>query len=223
MTLTNASPKAWIGLLALLVAIKSLALFADPTVRYFLGDSATYLHASLTLVPPLDRSYTYPLLIRAIALPLHSLVPLLVLQAACGVGIALLAYAMLRDAFALDARVAGAIAVLVAIGPEQLFYERMVMAESLGLLAFALMLACGFAFVRRGRWPLLLGVVAAGVLTVSFRLSLLPVVLAFAVLPPVLRWVAIGMPRGRAIATLAANLAIAIVATFGAHALYKSW
>jgi len=223
MTLTNTSPKAWIGLLALLVAIKSLVLLADPTVRYFLGDSATYIHASLTAMPPLDRSYTYPLLIRAIALPAGSLEPLLVFQAACGIAVALLAFAILRNAFALDARIAGAIAVLVAIGPEQLFYERMVMAEAPGLVAFAIMLACGFAFVRRGRWQFLLGVVVAGALTVSFRLSLLPVVLGFAPLPPILRWIELGAPRGRGVAVCAANLAVAILATFGAHALYKRW
>jgi hypothetical protein len=223
MTLQNASPKAWIGLLALLVAIKALALAADPTVRYFLGDSATYIHASLTAAPPMDRSYTYPLLIRAIALPLHSLAPLLAFQAACGIGVALLAFAILKDAFAIETRIAGAIAVLIAIGPEQLFYERMVMAESAGLLAFAIMLACGFAFVRRGRWPFLLGVAAAGALTVSFRLSLLPVVLGFAPLPPLARWIALGLPRGRGLAILGANLAASIAATFGAHALYKHW
>ena len=83
----NTSPKAWIGLLALLVALRALVLFADPGVRYFLGDSATYIHASLTAVPPMDRSFTYPLLIRAIALPAASLVPLLVFQAACGVAL----------------------------------------------------------------------------------------------------------------------------------------
>jgi hypothetical protein len=192
-------------------------------VRYFLGDSATYIHAALTAVPPMDRSYTYPLLIRAIALPWGSLTPLVIFQSACGIGVALLAFAILRDAFALEKRIAAAIAVLVAIGPEQLFYERMVMAESAGLLAFALMLACGFAFVRRGRWPFLLGVAAAGALTVSFRLSLLPVVLGFAPLPPIARWIALGTPRGRGLAVLAANLVVAIAATFGAHAFYKRW
>ena len=223
MTPANASPKAWIGLLALLVAIKALVLSADPTVRYFLGDSATYIHASLTAVPPMDRSYTYPLLIRAIALPWASLVPLLVFQAACGVATALLAFAILRESFGLAMRSAFCIAACIAIGSEQLFYERMVMAEAPGLLAFALMLACGFAFVARGRWSFLLGVVAAGVLTVSFRLSLLPVVLGFAALPPLARWIAEGLPRGRGFAVLAANLLVAVVATFSAHAFYKRW
>ncbi len=223
MTPTNPSPKAWIGLLALLVAIKAIALFFDPTVRYFLGDSATYIHAALVATPPMDRSYTYPLLIRAVALPWASLVPLLVFQAVCGIGVALLAFAILRDTFALDARIAAAFALIVAIGPEQLFYERMVMAEAAGLFAFALMLASGFAFVRRGRWPFLLGVAVAGVLTVSFRLSLLPVVLGFALLPPIARWIASGLPRGRGVAVFAANVAVALVATFAAHALYKRW
>ncbi|MET0229643.1 MAG: hypothetical protein ABW186_01780 [Rhodanobacteraceae bacterium] len=223
MSFRNASPTAWIGVFALLVAIRALALFADPTVRYFLGDSATYIHASLAASPPVDRSATYPLLIRAIALPARSLVPLLVFQAACGVGVALVAFAILRDAFALDARIAAALAVLAAIGPEQLFYERMVMAEAAGLLAFAIMLACGFAFVRRGRWPILIGIAAAGIASVSFRLSLLPIVLGFAPLPPLMRWIELGAPRGRAIALCAANLAIVIIATLGAHALYKRW
>jgi hypothetical protein len=223
MTPRNASPKAWIGLLALLVAIKALVLLADPTVRYFLGDSATYIHAALVGEPPPDRSYTYPLLIRAIAVPARSLVPLLVFQAACGIATALLVFAILRDAFALGTRFALAVAVLVAIGPEQLFYERMVMAEAAGLLAFTAMLAAGFAFVRRGRWPFLLAVVVAGVLTVSFRLSLLPVVLGFAPLPPLLRWIALGLPRGRGLAILGSNLVLAVGATLGAHALYKTW
>lgn len=49
--------------------------------------------------------------------------------------LALLAFAILRDAFALGTRIAAALAALVAVGPEQLFHERMVRAEAAGLLA----------------------------------------------------------------------------------------
>jgi len=113
MTPTHTSPKAWIGLLALLVAIKAIALLLDPAVRYFLGDSATYIHAALVATPPPDRSYTYPLLIRALALPWASLPVAPRRVPFDGIGVALLAFAILRDAFALDARIAGALALIV--------------------------------------------------------------------------------------------------------------
>ena len=206
--------------LLLLIAVKAALLLVDPTLRFFLGDSATYIHYARIGMSPPDRSFTYALLIRFFALPAESLYPLLLLQTAFGIATALLAFRMLTAAFALEPRAAAAIALAVALGPEQLFFERMVMAESAGLICFAAMLTFGFAYVRAGRWPWLIGVAVAGIAAVSFRVSLLPAVLGFSVLSPLAYWVFAHAPRRRMLG-LAGGLAIAVLATATLHWAYK--
>ena len=58
-------------------ALKWALILIDGRVRLFMGDSATYLGSAVSLHVPTDRSYTYPLFIRAIAMPFASIEPLL--------------------------------------------------------------------------------------------------------------------------------------------------
>jgi hypothetical protein len=46
------------------IAIKLAWIALDPTLRVFLGDSASYLYSALIDAPPPDRSFVYPLLLR---------------------------------------------------------------------------------------------------------------------------------------------------------------
>ena len=98
-------------------------------------------------------------------------------QSLCGVLTALLLARIACIDLGADRRLAAALACLLALDPAQLFYERMVMAESLGTLNLIAMIACGFAYLRRQWWPWLLGVALFGIATVALRMSLLPVVL----------------------------------------------
>jgi hypothetical protein len=212
-------PHHWLFLLLSVAVIKLGLILIDPTVRFFLGDSESYLHSALTGWIPPDRSFLYGLFVRYSAVWPGSLAGLLAAQALCGVLTALLCARIASVDLGVDHRAAGAIALLVAVEPAQLFYERMVMAESLGTLSLVAMLSCGFAYLRRGAWPWLLAMALAGIVTVALRMSLLPVVLGFALLPPLAASVDPGLRRSWL--RVAMHLLIALSATAALHKGYQ--
>lgn len=213
------APRYWLWLAAALVAIKLLVIAVDPTQRFFLGDSESYLHSALTGWIPPDRSFLYGLFIRYSAVAAGSLTALLFAQSVCGVLTALLCARIACIDLGLDRRVAAVLACLLALDPAQLFYERMVMAESLGTLCLVAMLSCGFAYLRRGWWPWLLAMALCGIVTVALRMSLLPVVLGFSVLPPLVAVLDRGAQHSWRRAGV--HLAIALTATAAAHFAYQ--
>ncbi|HST28762.1 MAG TPA: hypothetical protein VLK26_10385, partial [Rudaea sp.] len=204
-----------------ILVVKLALLGFDPTVRLFFGDSASYIHSALTGWVPPDRSYLYGQLFRATALTAHSMFVLVLVQSLFGAIAAVLLFAILRANFETPMQLAVALAVLLAVEPGQLFYERMVMAESAGTLSLVAMFAAGFAYLRRPHWlwPILWA--AAGILAVAFRLSDLPVVLGFAVLP-VLAGAVGAAPRVPA-RKFVVHLAVALVATAALHDGYRHW
>lgn len=217
-------PPSWIVAVAAIALVKLVWLAVDPTLRLFMGDSASYLHYAAIDQPPPDRSFTYPLLIRATALASGSATTLLAVQALFGLATAALLYALLRSAAGLAAAPALLLSLLLATEPAQLFYERMVMAESAGTLCFLATLACGFAYLRRPHPGWLLAAAVCGVATVSLRLSLLPVVLGLAPLPPLVRAFATrGTAASRGWLRAGAAALVAVVATLAAHEGYKRW
>ena len=219
----NTAPRITAYLITSLILIKGMWLLLDPTVRLFMGDSASYLHSAYSDWIPQDRSYTYPLFIRLVAVPLQSLTPLLLAQSFLGIGTALLLFRMLQRSFRVDARVAVLVAAVFAMGPEQLFFERMVMAETISLFALTLMLACGMEYLRKGNFAWLAGMVLGGCLAISYRLSLLPVVLGFALLPPLVRAFTQRPWSKRRVITALGHVGVAALLTFSAHSAYKSW
>lgn len=209
----------WLLLTLSLVAIKLCLILVDPTQRFFLGDSESYLHSALTGWIPPDRSFLYGLFIRTTAVWPGTLAGLLVAQSLCGVLTALLCARLAATDLGVDRRAAALVAVLVAMEPAQLFYERMVMAESAGTLCFIAMVSCGFAYLRRGAWPWLLAMALAGIMTVALRMSLLPVVLGFALLPPLVAAVEPGLHRSWR--RVGAHLLVVLAATALAHGGYQ--
>src|SRR5512135_379233 len=115
-----------------LVAVKLAILMLDTNPRFFLWDSVTYLRGALDGPLPRDRSFLYSLVIGAIAVPSHSLHALVIAQSLAGVASAFFVHLILRTFFSVRFEVALVAAMLVAIEPSQLFYERMVMAEAFG-------------------------------------------------------------------------------------------
>ena len=215
----TAPPHYWLLLTLALLATKLALILVDPTQRFFLGDSESYLHSALTGWIPPDRSFLYGLFIRATAVWPGTLAGLLVAQSLCGVLTALLCARLVGSDLGVDRRAAALVALLVGIEPAQLFYERMVMAESLGTLCFVAMLSCGFAYLRRSAWPWLVAMALAGIATVALRMSLLPVVLGFAVLPPLAAASEPGLRRSWY--RIGVHLAIAAAATALVHAGYQ--
>ena len=71
----------WWLFCALVLAIKLLLLWLDPTPKLFMGDSGAYIYTALTGWIPRDRSYFYGYLVRWLAVWPHSFSPLLFVQA----------------------------------------------------------------------------------------------------------------------------------------------
>lgn len=213
------TPAAWAGLRTaalLLLALKAGALLADPQLRLFLPDSAVYLQSALGGPPPLDRSWTYPWLVRAAGIAFGSGLGLVAAQTLLGCLSALLLHGVLVRHAGVRPALALAAAVLLALEPAQLFYERMLMAEAAGAALLACALASHAEYLARGRLGWLAGGALLGLAAASCRLNLLPAVLAWSALVPLLRGAATRDWR-----TGALHLALALALTGALHAGYR--
>jgi hypothetical protein len=203
------------------VALKLVALAIDPTIRVYLGDSAAYLFGALDSGRlPDDRSFTYSLLIRGLVRPFDSLWALVWWQTAAGVGTALLSWHLMVHRLGVPRRLATVGACLLAIEPAQLYYERMVLAESFGLFAFALFVAAVAAYVASGRWWWLPAAAVAGLAAATLRLNYVPVVLIISVCAPLLRLIAV--PPGSWRRTVV-HAAIAVTSVVITHGVFQQW
>lgn len=212
---------------AIVVSIKLAWLVADPSLRFFLGDSGSYFHTAISGWIPPDRSFLYGWLIGATALPAQSAATLVTLQAVFGAAVAMLLYAWLAFGARVRLPLAYAAAALFATEPAQVFYERMMMAEAASLLAFVLFFACLSLYVASGRWRWIVLYAAFGVLAVGLRISFLPVVLVASLIAPVVRALCVREPdRGRPLLAwmrFGLHFVIAMACTMYAHGAYKRW
>lgn len=206
-----------------IVLVKLCLLMLDPQVRLFMGDSGTYLFSAITRGVPSDRSFTYPLLIRAITSRSDSLFSLLLLQAGFGAAVATGVMAILHFGLGVRLGLCAAAALLVAIEPSQLFYERMVMTEAASTFCLVALACLALLYLRTGRLLWLVVVILAGVVLASLRVGLVPVALsvpaASVLILALLRGVG-GAPRLRTGAVLM-HLLVAIALTWGCHDAYK--
>lgn len=214
----------WMLLAVLLVKAAWLAVDAQP--RFFMGDSGSYLHAAVQESILTDRSWLYPMIVHLLSVRTGSLWPLILAQTLAGVAVAMLVYAGLRRLGGVSPKLAAAPVLLLAIEPTQLYYERAVMAEAFGGLAFAGFLAALSIYVVRPRaWWLPLAA-ALGVLAIALRLNLLPVVLVLSAAAPWIRQVPAWLARRAAPPSLPPvalllHALLALVATQALHAGYK--
>ena len=180
-----------------------------------MGDSATYLWSAVGLHIPPDRSFSYPLLIRLTAGTSGSIMTLLWVQSLCGVATSMMVYWLLRRVFALRPWIAAVAALLVALDPSQLFYERMVMTESVSTCVLVASLCAAFAYLRRRQTRYLVLCILFGVTLASLRVGLVPFALA---LGPVAVLLAIRPDSMRASMR---PLLLAVIATWACHSAYQ--
>ena len=167
---------------------KATLLWIDPTIRVYLGDSAAYLWGAIDGGRlPDDRSFTYSLIIRAVAGPYKNLLPLIRWQSLAGVAIALILYLTLVRCFRVRRSIALVAAGALAVEPAQLYYERMILAEAFGFGAFAAFFAASCAYVTSWRPQWLPIAALCGLAAVTLRLNYLPPVLVISLLLPLLR------------------------------------
>ena len=169
---------------------------------------------------PDDRSFTYSLIIRALVRPFDSLWALVWWQTAAGVGTALAVWHLLVRRLTISRKLALVGTSLLAIEPAQLYYERMVLAETVGLLGFMLFCAAAATYVSVGRaWWLPL-IALTGLATVTLRLNYLPIVLVISVGLPLIRRLAAPRPAWR---HTVVHLATAVACVAVTHVAFQQW
>lgn len=214
------SPRVILATLAGLLAIKLAWLLGDPTLRLFMGDSASYLHSGLTGWMPPDRSFTYGILVRISAVVFTSPLALVLLQTLFGIATSVLLTGLLHRGLGVRFGLAAMAGLLLALDPGQLLYERMIMAESAGTLALAAHVVLLAIYAHTGHWRWMVRAAVFGIAAVSLRFSLLPVVLGLAVTVPLIAVLqARTLPPSRPL-VLAWRLGIALAATGVLHLAY---
>jgi len=171
---------------ALVLALKLLLLWLDPTPRLFMGDSWSYIWTALTGWIPGDRSYFYGYLVRGLALWPHSFTPLLVSQALASGATAIVFAIICRRFFEMSNGLSFLFGLLCAVDPCQLVWERYVMTEAFSLVVYVLVLYWSLAYLRDRRLWQLAAVQALSVLLIGFRMSYLLVVQGYTILLPVI-------------------------------------
>jgi len=137
-----ASPaaNAWWLFCALVLAIKLLLLWLDPTPKLFIGDSWSYIRTAMIGWIPWDRSYFYGYVVRWLALWLHSFTPLLIVQALVSGATAIVFALICSRFFEMSNGLSFLFGLLCALDPSQLVWERYVMTETFSLLVYVLVL-----------------------------------------------------------------------------------
>ena len=170
---------AWAAVAVL--AVKLVWFTVDSTLRLYMGDSMTYLGTAFNFSFTGGRSFVYGWILRFTVLPFDIPGLIVVLQSLWSAATAITLFGLLTMCLGVRRWIALLAAVLLATEPAQVFLERMVMAETAGLLAFVVGLVSFVAYLRtmKIRWY------ALGVLfgfgCINLRLSFLPVVLGMAV------------------------------------------
>ncbi|MEJ2697032.1 MAG: hypothetical protein P8013_10325 [Candidatus Sulfobium sp.] len=176
----------WLLFIFSVLCVKLLIFLLDPLPMFFLGDSASYIQTAVNGWIPPDRSFTYGFIIRAVAVAVHSLTPLVTLQVfTSGINAIVVAY-LLHKFFKINSNLSFICGLLCAIEPHQLMYERYVMTEAFSLFIFVCYLTMIFHYMSKPRLRLLAAVQITGTILISLRLSYLPLVLIYTILVPLL-------------------------------------
>ncbi len=226
------APNAWWLFCALVLAIKLLLLWLDPTPKLFLGDSWSYIWTALTGWIPGDRSYFYGYMVRGLALWPHSFTPLLVSQALASGATAIVFALICSRFFELSNGLSFLFGLLCALDPCQLVWERYVMTETFSLLVYVLVLYWSLSYLRDRRLWQLAVVQALSVLLIGFRMSYLLLVQGCAMLLPIIAFahcaVAVlrkhsgtRMPEVRVLTIGVTHVIASIAMMFVMHGAYK--
>jgi hypothetical protein len=223
---------AWWLFCVLVLAIKLLLLWLDPTPKLFMGDSGAYVHTALTGWIPGDRSYFYGYVIRWLAVWPHSFAPLLFVQTLASGATAIVFALICRRLFEMSNILSFLFGLLCAVDPCQLVWERYVMTETFSLLFYVLVLYWSLTYLRDRRLWQLVVVQALSVLLIGFRMSYLLVVQSCTVLLPLIAFARCAFPvlhngsERRALQTRALTIGLthmiaSVAMMFVMHGAYK--
>lgn len=210
--MTQRAPLLTVALL--LAFVKGIQFAIDSQALFYYYDSGSFILNAMgaSFIP--ERSYVYGGLIRAFAVPFHSLRAIVAMQMVMGALTAwLLAFSLMRF-LRVRAWIAIPAALVFAFDPVQIVLEHMVMAETSALLAMAVFLLVALKYLADAslKWLVILSLL--GAVLVSLRIVYLPVVLAAAVLLPVVAYSSSSPKRLRL-------LALALVVSCGSALLFQ--
>lgn len=175
---------AWVMLFAALIKLAWLA--ADHTLRLYMGDSMVYLQTAAWLSGTPGRSFLYGAILHFTVQPLQSPLAIIALQSLWSMTTVAGLFVFLRMALGLGAALSACAALALALEPAQVFLERMVMAETAGLLALIVTLLAYSRYLFKGSLTWYLVGCLFGLATANFRTSLLPIVLGLGIAAPLI-------------------------------------
>ena len=216
----------WGAFLALVLFLKFCLLLVDPSPKFYMGDSGSYISTATSGTIPPDRSFVYGYVVRALAVWPTSLTPLLLCQALLSGATAIMVAVICRSIFCLSPRSSYFFGLVSCLDPLQLVWERYVMTEAISLFIYVLFLYYCLRYVRDHRISDLIFIQVIGVILLAFRLSYLLVIQVTTVLLPLIAFLpTLAPPRrrfgGLLTAVLWRHLAISIVLMLGLHHGYK--
>lgn len=170
----------------LVLLIKLGWLVTDHTLRLYMGDSMVYLQTAAWLSGAPGRSYLYGAILHFTAFPLGSPLAIIVLHALWSTASALGLHVFLRNGIGVPWPYAASAAMLLALEPAQVFFERMVMAETAGLLALVATFLAYARYLQQGRLRWYLAGCVFGLAAGNFRTSMLPVIMGLGLATPLL-------------------------------------
>jgi hypothetical protein len=221
----------WVG------AVKLIIFLIDPTVMFFIDDSSRYIDTAISSYIPPDRSFLYGFLISWITYFNQSLTTLVIFQVLCSATSAVILGYLLNRFLSVNQAIAKAFAVLCALAPIQLLYERYVMTETVALLFFVLYVTTAFYYLQNPKIRTLIVLNLTGVFLIAFRLSYLPAVLNGGMIVPCLAFFSIPARRDndmclnqgnrkygnrRRVVVSCFHIAFSCLLTYGLHSAYKS-
>ncbi len=215
----SSQPCSWWALAGVLGLMKLVIFVLDSNPQVVLGDSMSYLATAIAQSIPPDRSFLYGFLIHNLTTRARSLSSLVAVQTFAGIATALITAAVLVRFFRVSFRMAAAIAMAIAIEPQQLLYERFVLTESLSTAVFAGLLFLGLEYIHSRRMWALAATQIAGVLLIALRMTYLPVVVATTVVAPILTCLTLKR-RSRQVGI---HLVVSLTLFAALHSAYRRW
>lgn len=225
--------QSWTLLCLFVFLLKILLLAVDPTPKFIMGDSAAYLWTALHGGIPEDRSFFYGYVIRWISVGPESLTSLMIFQAFLSAIVSVLLGLICRFIFQVPLLWSCLLAILCALDPLQLLYERYVMTETISLFVYAIALYQAFLYLRDHRLHNLILLQVLSIVLVGFRMSYLPLVEIDTFILPVLAfsggiWRAFrqknrdeSSPRWSALRACGGHLLLSVALMFVLHTGYK--
>jgi len=226
----RAASVPWLALAIFLSFAKLVIYIFDSNPQVYLGDSMSYLTTAMQNWIPPDRSFVYGFLVHDLTSRARSLSSLVATQTSAGIATALLAAVILVRFMRAPFAIAAAIAIALALEPQQLLYERFVMTESLSTAVFALFVLLALEYVRDRKIWALIAVQITGVILLAFRVTYIPMLTVTSMAAPLLAC-GEGLGWGRmersarkqALLRLGLHLAVSLSLFFGLHTAYQQW